>query len=54
MLATASLFALPAAASSQQKTRFASLDQALEASSVLSGRSGPRDVYRIDGGDRFS
>ena len=54
MLATASLFALPAAASSQQKTRFASLDQAVEASSVLSGRSGPRDVNWIDGGDRFS
>jgi len=54
MLVTASLFALPAAASAQQKARFANLDQALEASSVLSGRSGPRDVNWIDGGDRFS
>jgi len=46
---------LPVAASAQQaKQRFSSVGEALQASAVLSGRSGPRGVVWLDGGTRFS
>ncbi|HET7585291.1 MAG TPA: S9 family peptidase [Gemmatimonadaceae bacterium] len=38
----------------QEKTRFTSLQDALRASAVLFGRSGPQNVNWIDGGARFS
>jgi dipeptidyl-peptidase-4 len=44
----------PAALPAQQKARFASLDQALQSQPALSGRSGPRSVNWIEGGNRFS
>ncbi len=44
----------PALGFSQGKQRFATLDEALAASSALSGRSGPRSVNWIEGGNRFS
>jgi len=44
----------PSAAFSQEKQRFATLDEALAASSELAGRSGPRNVNWIEGGNRFS
>ena len=37
-----------------QKQRFATLDEALNASPILAGRSGPRSVNWIDDGTRFS
>src|SRR6266542_12439 len=45
---------LPLAISAQQKQRFANIDEALAASSILNGRSGPRSVNWIDEGARFS
>jgi dipeptidyl-peptidase-4 len=47
-------FAASTSASAQGKQRFNTLDEALAASAVLSGRSGPRSVNWIDGGSRFS
>jgi len=44
----------PSVLLSQQKQRFASLDEALAAGSALSGRNGPRSLNWIDGGNRFS
>jgi dipeptidyl-peptidase-4 len=44
----------PALVQSQQKQRFASLNEALSASTALSGRSGPRSVNWYEGGRRFS
>jgi len=40
--------------SNAQKQRFSTIDEALAAGSALSGRSGPRSVNWIDGGNRFS
>jgi dipeptidyl-peptidase-4 len=45
---------LPFVANAQEKQRFASLDEALQASSILNGRQGPRNVNWIEGGARFS
>jgi dipeptidyl-peptidase 4 len=45
---------LPIATSAQQKQRFATIEEALSASSALSGRSGPGSVNWIDDGARFS
>src|SRR3982751_996208 len=53
-LLLAAALLLPAALGAQQKARFASLDQALQASGAMSGRSGPRSVNWIEGGQRFS
>jgi dipeptidyl-peptidase-4 len=44
----------PSVLLSQQKQRFASLDEALAAGSALSGRNGPRSVNWIEGGSKFS
>ena len=52
-LLLAAALLLPAALGAQQKQRFASLDQALQAS-AMGGRSGPRSVNWIEGGARFS
>jgi dipeptidyl-peptidase-4 len=41
-------------AGAQGKQRFATIDEALSASSILTGRSGPRSVNWIDDGARFS
>jgi dipeptidyl-peptidase-4 len=41
-------------AHAQEKQRFASIDEALQAGGILSGRQGPRDVNWIEGGRRFS
>ena len=38
----------------QQKQRLSSIEEAMRASSALSGRSGPRSVNWIDEGERFS
>lgn len=46
--------AIPFAAGAQAKQRFATLDEALNASSALTGRSGPRSVNWIDDRARFS
>ena len=48
------LFILHTVGLAQQKTRFADLAEALRASSVLAGGSGPRSVNWIDGGKRYS
>lgn len=45
---------LPFTATAQEKQRFANLDEALQAGSILSGRQGPRNVNWIEGGKRFS
>jgi dipeptidyl-peptidase-4 len=44
----------PLASHSQQKQRFASIDEALAAGSILAGRPGPRSLNWIEGGNRFS
>ncbi len=45
---------LPFVSSAQEKQRFASLDEALQAGGILAGRQGPRNVNWIEGGRRFS
>jgi dipeptidyl-peptidase-4 len=50
----ATLLALPSLVHSQEKQRFASFTDALQAGSILAGRGGPRNVNWIDGGARFS
>jgi len=45
---------LPLAAFSQEKQRFASMDEASQAGVILAGRQGPRNVNWIEGGKRFS
>lgn len=45
---------LPAALSAQQKSRFATRDEALMSGSALFGGNGPRGVVWIDGGKRYS
>ncbi len=53
LLAAGSLLVAPTAGA-QQKTTFANLTEALRASGSIGGRSGPRNVNWIDGGQRFS
>ena len=45
---------LPFVAGAQEKQRFSSLDEALQAGAILSGRQGPRNVNWIEGGRRYS
>jgi len=45
---------LPFVASGQEKQRFSSLDEALQAGGILRGRQGPQNVNWIEGGARFS
>ena len=45
---------VPYIAGAQEKQRFASMDEALQASAILYGRQGPRDVNWIEGGKRYS
>ncbi|HVS59731.1 MAG TPA: S9 family peptidase [Gemmatimonadaceae bacterium] len=45
---------LPFVAGAQEKQRFASLDEALQAGAILNGRQGPRNVNWIEGGRRYS
>jgi dipeptidyl-peptidase 4 len=45
---------LPLVAGSQEKQRFATMDEAMQAGAILSGRQGPRNVNWIEGGTRFS
>ena len=45
---------LPLVAGAQQKQRLLSLNEALQAGAILSGRQGPRGVNWIDDGKRFS
>src|SRR5205823_7802000 len=45
---------LPLAAFSQEKQRFANLDEASQAGAILAGRQGPRNVNWIEGGKRYS
>ncbi|MDQ6770052.1 MAG: DPP IV N-terminal domain-containing protein [Gemmatimonadota bacterium] len=45
---------LPFVATAQEKQRFSSMEEALQASAILSGRQGPRNVNWIEGGARFS
>ena len=53
-LLLAAALLLPAALGAQQKERFASVEQALQAANLMNGRSGPRSVNWIEGGARFS
>ena len=46
--------ALPFVASAQDKQRFATMDEAFQATPILNGRQGPRNVNWIEGGKRFS
>src|SRR5438045_3503565 len=45
---------LPFVSAAQEKQRFASMDEALQAGGILAGRQGPRGVNWIEGGRRFS
>jgi dipeptidyl-peptidase-4 len=45
---------LPIVADAQEKQRFASLDEAVQAGAILNGRQGPRNVNWIEGGKRYS
>ena len=45
---------LPFVASAQEKQRFATMDEAFQATPILNGRQGPRSVNWIEGGRRFS
>ncbi|MDQ6769816.1 MAG: DPP IV N-terminal domain-containing protein [Gemmatimonadota bacterium] len=45
---------LPFVAGAQEKQRFSSLDEALQAGAILNGRQGPRNVNWIEGGKRYS
>jgi dipeptidyl-peptidase-4 len=45
---------LPFVANAQEKQRFASMDEALQAGGILGGRQGPRNVNWIEGGKRYS
>jgi dipeptidyl-peptidase-4 len=45
---------LPLSAVAQEKQRFASIDEALQASGILAGRQGPRNVNWFENGRRFS
>jgi dipeptidyl-peptidase-4 len=53
-LALLSAALLTAAGQAQDKKTFANLTEALQASGAMSGRSGPRSVNWIDGGNRYS
>ena len=53
-LSLALILLLPVFAAAQEKQRFANLDEALAAGASLAGRSGPRNVNWIEGGNRFS
>src|SRR5689334_18613527 len=44
----------PVIAGAQEKQRFASIDEALQAGGILAGRQGPRNVNWIEDGRRFS
>jgi dipeptidyl-peptidase-4 len=48
------VIALPFVAGAQQKQRFASRDEALQAGAILRGRQGPRDVNWFEDGRRYS
>ncbi|HEX8904256.1 MAG TPA: DPP IV N-terminal domain-containing protein, partial [Longimicrobiaceae bacterium] len=54
LLLAVGLVVVPALAGAQQKQRFATLQEALAAGGTLGGRSGPRSVNWIEGGNRFS
>jgi dipeptidyl-peptidase-4 len=45
---------LPFVATAQEKQRFSSLDEAMQAGAALRGRQGPQNVNWIEGGARFS
>jgi dipeptidyl-peptidase-4 len=45
---------VPFVASAQEKQRFASIDEAMQAGAILRGRQGPQNVNWIEGGARFS
>src|ERR1043165_744845 len=42
------------AATAQQKSRYASLTDALQSSPILAGRGAPDNIFWLDGGTRFS
>lgn len=48
------VIALPFVAGAQQKQRFSSRDEALQAGAILRGRQGPRDVNWFEEGRRYS
>lgn len=45
---------LPFVAGAQEKQRFATMDEAFQATPILNGRQGPRNVNWIEGGRRYS
>ncbi len=54
LYALALVLCLPLVAGAQEKQRFASMEEALRAGAILSGRQGPRNVNWIEGGKRYS
>lgn len=54
LLAVVALALLTARGQAQEKTSFANITEALQASGAMAGRSGPRSVNWIDGGNRYS
>jgi len=50
----AAVLCIPFVAGAQEKRRFASLEEALQAGAILNGRQGPRNVNWIEGGRRYS
>src|SRR2546423_6266229 len=53
-LSVALVICLPFTAFAQEKQRFANMDEAIQAGSILAGRPGPRNVNWIEAGKRFS
>ena len=45
---------LPFGAGAQEKQRFSTMDEAVQAGAILRGRQGPQNVNWIEGGARFS
>ena len=45
---------LIASAPAQEKARFKNIEEAIQAGRILNGKSGPRSLNWIDGGDRYS
>src|SRR5580704_12717004 len=54
VITAAILGSVPVVVFAQEKQRFASLEEAMQAGGVLNGRGGPRNVVWIDGGTRYS
>jgi len=54
LYSVAAVLCIPFVAGAQEKRRFASLEEALQAGAILNGRQGPQNVNWIEGGRRYS